>query len=280
MGSIYKLIAAAALSTVAILLHTFYIGYQTNADTYIVSWTSPSFAHNSHLELVARTTMKPERRYARYGRKEPVVYPEITYEQAMEIAKAKYPSTRHGMVPSWASAGRGEPSRAAMSKSLWLGLVLPGALLFGALALLVSAIQSRRQANQTQPTAPKSDGVLASYTSDSAPSRAQPTAHRKSELLADALKARFGEDLGVGPGRASREAPLIITEKVDYVSIEYAAAKFLMEGMEWKKQRQALRNLDGRFVDELTFSVRKLGEQDWSERKFYFDITEGYRSKK
>lgn len=309
MGSVYKLIGVLALVALATILHNFYIAYRTNADTYILSWPAASHQHERFVESAARSMVRPERTVRRYNTnanagfpnyrdnpdngcvlvrqvdksqpkwaqegfldyhgnyrcKKPwtersftsEIQPGVSFEQALETVRARYPSSAYGMIPSRAAAGD-QLSRAAMSKSLWLGVVLPVTLLFGALLLIVSALQSHRLRN-------------------AAPAHQEPTPDKPIAPLSNILKARFGRELGVGVGDTSREAPLVITDRRDYVAIEYAVVKFLLEGLIWRKVSQALNHIGDRYVDELVFSVRSVETDEWTERRFYFDITAGYK---
>ena len=58
--------------------------------------------------------------------------------------------------------------------------------------------------------------------------------------LADLLRAHFGKDFPVGNGSAKRDDPLVITDKRDYVSIEYGVAQHLigLGGYEFKFEQQ------------------------------------------
>ena len=99
----------------------------------------------------------------------------------------------------------------------------------------------------------------------------------KSLTLGEEIKRHFGKEIGIAGGNAKRDDPLIITETVDYVSIEYAVAKFLMQDQEYKKEKQQLFDFNGRKVDELVFATKSVGASEWeSIRRFYFDITAGY----
>jgi len=70
---------------------------------------------------------------------------------------------------------------------------------------------------------------------------------------------------------------LVITELVDYVSVEYIAARFLMQGQEFKKKAQRLHHLEGRQVDELEFLTKDPGSDEWEGVcHFFFDITAGF----
>jgi hypothetical protein len=83
----------------------------------------------------------------------------------------------------------------------------------------------------------------------------------------------------VSGGDCTNDDPLIITEKKDYASIEYAVAEMLMksQGLEFKFTLQGLENRGKRYIDVLTYNVKEGGDTEWtSKRSFYFDITAGY----
>lgn len=101
--------------------------------------------------------------------------------------------------------------------------------------------------------------------------------------LAELLREHFGDDFPVGAGSAKQDDPLVITAKRDYVSFEYATAQMLMEMAcyEYKLERQTIRHVDNREVDELAYAVKPAGESEWTETKrFYFDITAGYHKER
>ncbi|WP_298581284.1 hypothetical protein [uncultured Luteimonas sp.] len=319
MGTIYKLLGIVALLAGAWLLHSFYVSYEVNSEASVLSWTSTRGVHARYLDHLAKLNVRPEREQRRYnphygagfpsyrdnpangcrllreplpgtpkwaveGFKEhprnyrcerpwPVppfdefVFPAVTYDDALATARVAHPTSRTGMVPSRASAGD-SPGPEHRTSTLWLGVIAPAAMIFAALALLISIFGSwRRGRAQSRPALPAAP-IIATY------------APKRAVALPDRLKAAFGNDLPVSVGDASRDSPLVITEKVDYVSIEYAVAKFLMTGQEWKKERQNLLRMDGRFVDELVFSVRENGDGQWEECSFFFDITAGYKQAK
>lgn len=317
MGNAYRIVALLALVAVAALLHSFYVDYRLNAPSYLISWNSPRGLHQAFVEAVAKNMVRPERQVRRhnpragegfpayrdnpdngcrlvregYGPEAPTwmrqafldhhanyrcrkpwpkttfyfeTIPAVGYEEALAKANAAHPTSKYGMAPSRSSAGD-EPSRSAAAKSMWLGIILPALMLFGALALLISIVHSSRRspAPSQRPVREKVLGGMAF----------------ENDTLSKRLRSKFGPDLGVAGGDATRSNPLVITDKLDYVSIEYAVAKFLMEGKEWRKKRQALLDIGGRYVDELVFEVRE-PEGEWQEQSFYFDITSGYQRQK
>lgn len=97
--------------------------------------------------------------------------------------------------------------------------------------------------------------------------------------LKEVLEKRFGANFPIGAGTTKRDDPLVITDRRDYVSIEYGVAKFLLEQMnfEYKFEQHRTHNYDGRIVDELVYATKESGDPDWTEtRRFFFDITAGF----
>jgi len=203
----------------------------------------------------------------------------VGIEEAIAQLKRNNPSIEKGMTPSKASAGE-NPSRTATARSLWLGIILPIALVAAGISLLAFGVLGlvRRQSPSVEKPSmtvtsrteyPHSAGETERYIA----TPCQPAA----VTLGDLLKQHFGKDLCVAGGSAKRDDPLVITELVDYVSIEYDVAKFLMQGLEYKKEKQQLLNLKNRKVDELIFATKRVGAPEWENiRRFYFDITDGF----
>ncbi|HZJ93690.1 MAG TPA: hypothetical protein VFD09_11495 [Thiopseudomonas sp.] len=95
--------------------------------------------------------------------------------------------------------------------------------------------------------------------------------------LTSFLREIFGDDFPVATGSAERDDPLIITEKIDYVSIEYVIAQALMEGQDYELKSQGVRQVNGRTIDELVYAVKEPEEEEWTLiRHFFFDITDGF----
>lgn len=195
--------------------------------------------------------------------------PGVTFEQALAQARSQTPFSTYGLAPTQNAAGD-KPRRTAITRSLWLGVVLPLVFFFSALGLLATLLASRKRPIP-EVDAAHIDGRSASRTEREPPKP-------PSLPLVDLLRQRFGVDLGIVRGSATRADPLVISEPVDYVSLEYAIAEFLMSGEEYKKEKQVLQNLGGQMVDELTYATKTPGAQQWERtRRFYFDITTGYR---
>lgn len=146
-------------------------------------------------------------------------------------------------------------------------------ILLAAVGLLVSVIMAmrRRKLHKEVALAEQASVMPSRPASPATPTHACPSS------LGDLLKIQFGPQLGVGVGNATRVDPLVITEPLDYVSIEYAIARFLMQGQEFKKNAQRLHHIDGRQVDELEFLTKDPGSGEWEGvRRFFFDITAGF----
>jgi hypothetical protein len=100
-----------------------------------------------------------------------------------------------------------------------------------------------------------------------------------AESMADLLHANLGHEFPVSTGNAKENDPLIITELVDYVAVEYAVVRHVLGivGEEYKRSRQRLMHQNNRHIDELVFDVKPSGAADWAgQRRFYFDITAGF----
>jgi len=98
--------------------------------------------------------------------------------------------------------------------------------------------------------------------------------YMKNELM-----AHFGSDFPVGSGSTTEDDPLIITALRDYVAIEYKIAQHLLSemGFEYKFEKQSCLNIDGKVVDELTYTIRKPSDPEKAGKmSFYFDVTRGF----
>ena len=99
--------------------------------------------------------------------------------------------------------------------------------------------------------------------------------------LAQQLLQDLGETFPVSSGNAKKDDPLIITELVDHVAIEYMVVKHVLSALreQYELESQSLINEEDRYIDELVFRVKANGANDWSgRRRFYFDITKGYEN--
>lgn len=97
--------------------------------------------------------------------------------------------------------------------------------------------------------------------------------------LQDLLRLYFGSDFPVGDGSAKRDDPLVITEKDDYVAIEYRIAQLIlaMADREYKFEQQQVRQVNDRTIDELVYAAKPKGAPEWTEtRRFFFDVTIGF----
>lgn len=208
------------------------------------------------------------------------VRPATNYEQGLVWAEQHVPASRIGMVASVVSAGP-KASRTATAHSLWLGILVPLVLLFGAICLVQWAWRARKlqpalaTAAPALSSAPPAPAPVAQRTPP--PSGANPA----PPSLVDVLRAHFGPDLAVAQGSATKQDPLVITDPVDYVSVEYIVAKFLMAGEQYKLETQTLKRQGDRKIDELVFNTRTPGTPEWeATRTFYFDITMGFNRRK
>lgn len=98
--------------------------------------------------------------------------------------------------------------------------------------------------------------------------------------LVELLREDFGAGFPVQDGSATRIDPLIITEERDYVSIEHHVAQLCLdaEDLEYELESQQLRTEGGVAIDELVYAAKPKGSPEWTQtRRFFFDITAGYR---
>jgi len=147
-------------------------------------------------------------------------------------------------------------SRVAASALAITALTLAAYLLIGALGQKPAPLPARR------PFAP-------------APPEAEPSTQSLAELLIN----DFGTQFPVSSGNGKKDDPLVITAKSDYVAIEHAIVKHVLGKVreQYELDSQKLINADGRQIDELIFSVKSIGEENWTgHRRFYFDITKGF----
>lgn len=100
--------------------------------------------------------------------------------------------------------------------------------------------------------------------------------------LAELLLRDLGQDFPVISGTSRVESPLIISETIDYVAVEYAVVRHVMRmiGEEWELARQSVSHHDdGRVIDELIVNVKDIGAPEWQgRRRYYFDITLGWQA--
>ena len=94
----------------------------------------------------------------------------------------------------------------------------------------------------------------------------------------NAVKEHFGPEFPISTGTAQPANPLVITEEVDYVSIEYAVANYILRSMwryRYKLKEQSTSHIDGRVIDKMIFLANRGGTE---EKTFYFafDITAGF----
>jgi len=97
--------------------------------------------------------------------------------------------------------------------------------------------------------------------------------------LAELLRNDLGEHFPVASGNGKKDDPLVVTEKTDYVSVEYTVAHHVLDMLREERQLNSQRlHRDGaRIIDELVFDVKSLGAPDWEGlRRFFFDISAGY----
>lgn len=100
--------------------------------------------------------------------------------------------------------------------------------------------------------------------------------------LAELIREDLGEGFPVSTGNGKQDDPLVITELLDYVSVEYTVATHVLTMLreEFELEGQSLTRANGRAIDELVYAVKSPGESEWTgRRRFYFDITDGFSSR-
>jgi hypothetical protein len=99
--------------------------------------------------------------------------------------------------------------------------------------------------------------------------------------LAKLLHRDLGPDFPVLSGDGKSDSPLVVSETRDYVAVEYAVVRQVIQAMgeEWKLAEQRLLHRDGRVIDELVVNVKDAGAPEWQgRRRFFFDITLGWQA--
>ncbi len=99
--------------------------------------------------------------------------------------------------------------------------------------------------------------------------------------LAELLHRDLGPDFPVTSGTGKVDSPLIISETLDYVAVEYAVVRHVMQriGEDWQRAEQKVMHRDGRVIDELVVNMKDAGAPEWQgRRRFYFDITLGWQA--
>lgn len=99
--------------------------------------------------------------------------------------------------------------------------------------------------------------------------------------LAELLLRDFGPDFPVLSGNGKVDSPLVISETRDYVAVEYAVIRRVIEaiGEEWQLAEQRLLHRDGRVIDEMVVNVKDAGAPEWQgRRRYFFDITMGWQA--
>lgn len=256
---------AIVLVVASVILHVFYIDYQSAAKEYIFSWPAnnvqrakvigreagelvrPSVTRadyaivgarmKAHEERWCRPTpayyrVKGSQRYfigidqkeywhcdVEFDRKQAVkdatrTIPGVTPGQALATVSKAYEGREilHGMVPGAQVRGGDRASTA-----LWLGILAPLGLFVA--AILAAAAALRRPAKANLP-------AFALAPAEPVQSR---STHARTASMADSLRARYGAHFPVATGNGTFSDPLVITERRDYVDIEYAVVRHALE---------------------------------------------------
>ena len=160
------------------------------------------------------------------------------------------------------------------------------ALQLGALATLVAALTLfaglvRRQdrsgpaESQPQQVADRWRGQ-GDAKQGTAPASTAPARSSFVELLLEAMPG-----LPVSKGDLREHTPLVITDDVDHVSVEYQVMTFIIDGdrvREYRRTGQRLLKRGMQRIDVLTYVTRPVGAKEWGSETvdYYFDITAGF----
>jgi len=104
---------------------------------------------------------------------------------------------------------------------------------------------------------------------------------KSASTLVKLLHHDFGHDFPVVSGTRKEDSPLVITELRDYVAVEYAVVRHIMQalGEEWKLAEQRISHGNGRTIERMVVHAKPAGAPDWTgSRRFHFDITAGWRA--
>jgi len=87
--------------------------------------------------------------------------------------------------------------------------------------------------------------------------------------------------LPVSKGDLREHTPLVITDDVDHVSVEYQVMTFIIDGdrvREYRRTGQRLLKRGMQRIDVLTYVTRPVGAKEWGSETvdYYFDITAGF----
>ena len=195
------------------------------------------------------------------------------YKAGLKKFEAKARSLR---VYSGLTAADALPRKTRAVQGLWLGVVLPIVLVFTGLWLLATLLLKRRPI-ATGSAEPSNGRTIAN--TQYRPPVIEPIPPPPVSALVQMLRSHFGPDFPVTKGEGTEADPLVISRKVDYVSVEYVVAEHVIRslGEEFAKEKQSLLHVGGKAIDELAYRVKPTGAPEWSGiRRFYFDITTGF----
>lgn len=186
------------------------------------------------------------------------------------ITAAEQAPIYFGLLPVRKS---GAAQEKIVREAFWAGVVVPAVLVWAALFLLTT-LSKKKQEKAVDPAICEVNPI---------PHQANPdlstTDQQRDDSLAKLLLRDLGENFPVSGGNGKEDDPLIVTEKVDYVAIEYAAVRHVMATVreEYELAQQRLMRKGDRNIDEMIFRVKPAGAEDWTgSRRFYFDITAGF----
>lgn len=165
-----------------------------------------------------------------------------------------------------------------------IGLQLGAIVTLMAALVVLAGLVGRRSFSSPAPSPPTMGDVSAAP----APENPRPSRPSVSPGPPAARTVGFRElllqhmpGLPVGRGTLHEHDPLVITEDIDHVSVEYQVMNFIIgqdRAREYRKTGQRLLSRGHQHVDVLTYVTRPVGAKDWSEEtvSYYFDITAGF----
>lgn len=308
-------ICAIALSAAALVIHFFYVDYTYSARNYLFSWGAYSQEDiRKHADKAATLASSVDRSYTRcsptpheinlmrwaYKRENceyirgprksalefdrdndyrcdvafeppPIkctrVNRDISYQDAYRAAEIELEGQRFGAAP--------RTNDQSHERTFWIGILLPFVLVL--LSSLATAAALRGSPNAVDRKSSRADAEQPS-AGDSKSSKPRP----KQVFLAEAVRDHLGDDFPAPSGNGSRSDPLVISATKNYVKYEYEAARVAMKllGLDYKSEGNRLHSPQGgRYIDELVFSVKPHGAEEWTDkRSLFFDITAGFQA--
>ena len=152
-------------------------------------------------------------------------------------------------------------------------------LQLGALATLVAALTLLAGIVRKRQPLPVSDASPSIARQPRPGASPVPEPPRRSSFAEQLRRAMPG--LPVSSGDLHEQRPLVITDDVNHVSVEYQVMNYIIEGdrqREYRKTGQQLLHRNGRRIDVLTYVTKPIVAKEWTGEavSYYFDITAGY----